>query len=110
MIPGVSRSGATIMGALTLGVDRKTAAELASSWPPHDARRDDAAFSSTDDAITAATIWAWIALAALVSFVVAWVVILRSFLAVVTRYGFAPFAWYWKLIVGAAALVWLAMR
>ena len=27
MIPGVSRSGATIMGALTLGVDRKTAAE-----------------------------------------------------------------------------------
>ena len=28
MIPGVSRSGATIMGALTLGVERKTAAEF----------------------------------------------------------------------------------
>src|SRR3546814_7330482 len=28
MIPGVSRSGATIMGALSLGVDRKTAAEF----------------------------------------------------------------------------------
>jgi undecaprenyl-diphosphatase len=27
MIPGVSRSGATIMGALSLGVERKTAAE-----------------------------------------------------------------------------------
>ena len=28
MIPGVSRSGATIMGALALGVDRRTAAEF----------------------------------------------------------------------------------
>ncbi len=28
MIPGVSRSGATIMGALTLGVERRTAAEF----------------------------------------------------------------------------------
>src|SRR3546814_19111438 len=28
MIPGVSRSGATIMGAMALGVDRKTAAEF----------------------------------------------------------------------------------
>src|SRR3546814_986568 len=28
MIPGISRSGATIMGALSLGVDRKTAAEF----------------------------------------------------------------------------------
>src|SRR3546814_21065028 len=28
MIPGVSRSGATIMGALALGVERKTAAEF----------------------------------------------------------------------------------
>jgi undecaprenyl-diphosphatase len=28
MIPGVSRSGATIMGALLMGVERKTAAEF----------------------------------------------------------------------------------
>src|SRR3546814_7902822 len=28
MIPGVSRSGATIMGALAMGVNRKTAAEF----------------------------------------------------------------------------------
>ena len=43
-----------------------------------------------------------------VSFVVAWAVI-KAFLAVVTRYGFAPFAWY-RIIVGVAALIWLGMR
>ena len=51
---------------------------------------------------------AWTAVGALVSFVVAWAVI-KAFLAVVTRYGFGPFAWY-RIIVGAAALVWLAAR
>ena len=49
-----------------------------------------------------------IAVGALVSFVVAWAVI-KALLAVVTRYGFAPFAWY-RIIVGGAALVWLALR
>jgi undecaprenyl-diphosphatase len=49
-----------------------------------------------------------IALGAFVSFVVAWAVI-KAFLAVVTRYGFAPFAWY-RIIVGIAALLWLGMR
>ena len=49
-----------------------------------------------------------IALGAFVSFVVAWAVI-KAFLAVVTRYGFAPFAWY-RIVVGVAALVWLAAR
>ena len=49
-----------------------------------------------------------IALGAAVSFVVAWAVI-KAFLAVVTRYGFAPFAWY-RIIVGGAALIWLTMR
>ena len=38
----------------------------------------------------------------------AWAVI-KAFLAVVTRYGFAPFAWY-RIIVGVAALAWLAAR
>jgi undecaprenyl-diphosphatase len=30
-------------------------------------------------------------------------------MAVVTRYGFGPFAWY-RIVAGAAALVWLGMR
>jgi undecaprenyl-diphosphatase len=59
------------------------------------------------DAITSGDM-GLIAVGAFVSFIVAWAVI-KAFLAVVTRYGFAPFAWY-RIIVGAAALIWLAMR
>ena len=43
-----------------------------------------------------------------VSFLVAWAVV-KAFLAVVTRYGFGPFAWY-RIIAGAAALLWLGIR
>ena len=43
-----------------------------------------------------------------VSFIVALVVI-RGFVAYVSRRGFAPFAWY-RIAVGAAALAWLALR
>ena len=43
-----------------------------------------------------------------VSFVVALVVV-KGFVALVSRYGFAPFAWY-RIIAGSAALVWLVMR
>jgi undecaprenyl-diphosphatase len=49
-----------------------------------------------------------IAIGFIVSFVVAMLVI-RWFLNVVMRHGFAPFAWY-RIIVGAAALVWLLAR
>jgi undecaprenyl-diphosphatase len=40
-----------------------------------------------------------------VSFFVAWAVV-KAFLAVVTRYGFGPFAWY-RIVAGVAALFWL---
>jgi undecaprenyl-diphosphatase len=43
-----------------------------------------------------------------VSFVVAYIVI-KAFLAIVTRFGFAPFAWY-RIVAGTAALVWLTSR
>jgi undecaprenyl-diphosphatase len=33
----------------------------------------------------------------------------KAFLAVVTKHGFAPFAWY-RIVAGAAALVWLASK
>ena len=43
-----------------------------------------------------------------VSFFVAWAVV-KAFLAVVTRYGFGPFAWY-RIIAGIAALIWLGAK
>lgn len=105
MIPGVSRSGATIMGALTLGVDRKTAAEYSF-------------FLAIPTMVGATSLALWkardtldlhhgsaIALGFVVSFIVALLVI-RWFLNVVSKHGFAPFAWY-RIVVGAAALIWL---
>ena len=106
MIPGVSRSGATIMGAMALGIDRKTAAEFSFFLAlPTLTGATVLQLAKHHDAITKNDI-GLIALGAFVSFIVAWAVI-KAFLAVVTRYGFAPFAWY-RIIVGVAALVWLA--
>jgi undecaprenyl-diphosphatase len=50
----------------------------------------------------------WILLGSLVSFVVA-IVVVKAFISIITRYGFAPFAWY-RIVAGAGALVWLSMR
>jgi undecaprenyl-diphosphatase len=50
----------------------------------------------------------WILLGSLVSFIVA-VVVVKAFVAIIQRFGFAPFGWY-RIIAGSAALVWLAMR
>jgi undecaprenyl-diphosphatase len=43
-----------------------------------------------------------------ISFVVALAVV-KGFVAIVSRYGFAPFAWY-RIVVGSAALVWLLAK
>ena len=111
MIPGVSRSGATIMGALAMGVSRKTAAEFSF-------------FLAVPTMVGASTLelidnhakladaggvgWGEIAIGFVVSFVVALAVI-RAFVAYVSRHGFAPFAWY-RIVIGVAAVAWLALR
>ena len=108
MIPGVSRSGATILGAMSFGVDRKTAAEFSFflAVPTLTGATALQLFKHWDQIPTGQL--AWIGLGSIVSFVVA-VVVVKGFLAIVTRYGFAPFAWY-RIVVGAVALVWLTMR
>ena len=108
MIPGVSRSGATILGAMSFGVDRKTAAEFSFflAVPTLSGATALQLFKHWDDIPTGQL--AWIGLGSLVSFVVA-VIVVKGFMAIVTRYGFAPFAWY-RIVAGAAALTWLAMR
>jgi undecaprenyl-diphosphatase len=42
------------------------------------------------------------------AFLVALVVV-KAFVAIVARHGFAPFAWY-RIVVGSAALIWLTLR
>lgn len=111
MIPGTSRSGATIMGALAMGVGRKTAAEF-SFFLAVPTMLGAATVKILDDpsllAGEAAIGWSEIATGFMAAFVVAMVVI-RAFVAYVSKYGFAPFAWY-RIVVGGAALVWLLGR
>jgi undecaprenyl-diphosphatase len=108
MIPGVSRSGATILGAMAMGVDRKTAAEFSFflAVPTLTGATALQLFKHWDE-IPAGQI-GWIAIGSLISFVVA-VVVVKAFMAIVTRYGFGPFAWY-RIVAGVVALVWLANR
>lgn len=108
MIPGISRSGATIMGALSLGVERRTAAEFSFflAIPTMLGATAVELWSNRADLGTAQ--FGAIGVGFVVSFVVA-VVVVRAFVGVVSRYGFAPFAWY-RIAAGVAALVWLGMR
>jgi undecaprenyl-diphosphatase len=108
MIPGVSRSGATILGAMAVGIDRKTAAEFSFflALPTLSGATALQLFKHRD-ALDSGQ-YGLIAIGALVSFVVALAVI-RLFVTYVSRHGFAPFAWY-RIVVGAAALIWLALR
>jgi len=108
MIPGVSRSGATILGAMSFGVDRKTAAEFSFFLAVPTLTGATALQMFKHRAEITADQLGWIGIGSVVSFVVA-IVVVKAFITIITRYGFAPFAWY-RIVAGAAALVWLGMR
>lgn len=112
MVPGVSRSGATIMGALAMGIERRTAAEFSFFLAiPTMLGATTLELLDNRDALMSGTMgvgWTEIAIGSAVSFVVALAVI-RMFVAYVSRSGFKPFAWY-RIVAGAVALVWLGMR
>ena len=112
MVPGVSRSGATIMGALGLGIGRKTAAEFSFFLAvPTMLGASTLELIDKRDQLTAGAMtvgWGQIAIGFVVSFAVAMAVI-KAFVAYVSRHGFAPFAWY-RIVVGAIAIAWLALR
>ncbi len=106
MIPGVSRSGATILGAMSFGVDRKTAAEFSFFLAvPTLSGATVLQLAKHGGAMTSAEMQL-IGIGFLVSFVVALVVV-KAFVAIVSRMGFAPFAWY-RIAAGLAALAWLS--
>ncbi len=107
MIPGTSRAGATIVSAMLLGADRRSAAEF-SFWLAMPTMAGAFVFdlykSRGQLSMSNAVI---IAFGFVVSFICAWIVV-KSFLGYVQRHGFALFAW-WRVIVGSLGLIALAL-
>lgn len=105
MIPGVSRSGATIMGALLMGVERKTAAEFSFFLAVPTMAAATVYSLYTDRDLLSLDDIQGILIGLGVSFVVALAVV-KAFVAIVSRFGFAPFAWY-RIVIGSIAFVCL---
>jgi undecaprenyl-diphosphatase len=105
MIPGTSRSGATIAGALLMGTDKRSAAEFSFflAMPTMlgaftlDLYKNRSALNFDDVSL--------IVVGFIAAFVAALVVV-RSLLNFVSSRGFAPFA-IWRIVVGTAGLIGL---
>jgi undecaprenyl-diphosphatase len=104
LVPGTSRSGATIMGAYCLGLTREAATEFSFflavptmvAATAYDLAKSASALSAADVPIFA------------VGFVVAFltaVVVVRAFVAYVARSSFVAFAWY-RIGFGLLLLAW----
>lgn len=108
MIPGVSRSGATIMGARLLGVQRAAAAEFSFflAVPTMVAATAYDLFKNWKDLTLDG--FGLIAVGFLAAFVCALLVV-RGVIAFINRYGFVPFAYY-RIAIGAVMIVVLSLR
>lgn len=107
MIPGVSRSGATIAGGLLLKTDKRSAAEFSFflALPTMGAAVAYDLFKNRD--VLDFSDFGLIAVGFVAAFLTALVVV-RFLLDFVSRRGFGPFAW-WRIIVGVAGIVGLAV-
>jgi undecaprenyl-diphosphatase len=107
MIPGVSRSGASIVAAMLLGADKRAAAEFSFFLAiPTMVGAFAYDFYKNRGEMTADHLGI-VAIGFVVSFITA-IVVVKTFLNYVTRHGFALFAW-WRVIVGTLGLIALAM-
>lgn len=107
MIPGVSRSAATIIGGMTQKLDRKTAAEF-SFFLAVPTMFSAAGYKLLQNyqTITADNIDILI-IGNVVAFVVAMIAI-KTFISFLTKYGFKVFGYY-RILVGLAILIMLAL-
>jgi len=107
MIPGVSRSAATIIGGMTQKLDRKTAAEF-SFFLAVPTMFAASAYKLLENykSIDSSNI-SLLLIGNVVAFVVALIAI-KTFISFVTRYGFKVFGYY-RIVVGAAILIMLAL-
>ena len=110
MIPGTSRSGATIVGALMLGVSRGVAAEFtfflaipvmfgASALRLVKYFLSGNMFSGTEAAV--------LGVGCVVAFAVS-IAVIRFLMGFVRRHDFKPFGWY-RIVLGAAVIAWFAL-
>lgn len=108
MVPGTSRSGATIIGGMLAGIQRKTATEFSFflAMPTmlaatvYDLYRNGAALSADQTSAIA------------VGFVAAFVsalILVKAVLRFVSSRTYRPFAWY-RIALGLVVLVWLMAR
>ena len=108
MVPGTSRSGATIIGGMLAGIQRKTATEFSFflAMPTmlaatvYDLYRNGAALSADQTS------------AIVVGFVAAFVsalILVKAVLRFVSSRTYRPFAWY-RIALGLVVLVWLMAR
>ncbi|HUR34351.1 MAG TPA: undecaprenyl-diphosphate phosphatase [Vicinamibacterales bacterium] len=106
LVPGVSRSGATIVGGLLSGLDRPTAAEFSFFLAmPTLAATFGHSLLAMRHQITADRTTELV-----IGFVMAFIAslaVVQPFLAVVRRRGFAPFAWY-RILTGIMLLIAVA--
>ncbi|KAF0139502.1 MAG: undecaprenyl-diphosphatase [Rhodospirillaceae bacterium] len=108
MIPGVSRSGATIMGSLLMRVDRRAATEFS--------------FFVAIPTMLAATVYdlyksrdmlsmdnGLLIIAGFASAFLVALLVVRTAIAFISNHGFTPFAFY-RILLGSIALIVLALR
>ena len=105
LVPGVSRSGATIVGALMLGVNRRAAAEFSFFLSMPTMAGAFAVDLYANRALLDFAALSDIAVGFGVAFVTA-VMVVRWVLSYVSRHGFALFGW-WRIIVGSVAMALL---
>jgi undecaprenyl-diphosphatase len=102
LLPGVSRSGATILGGELLGVERAAAAHFTFYLAvPTMLGASVFELYKKHDALTSAHMTT-IAIGFAVSFIVAYAVV-KTFIAFVSRYGLKPFGWY-RIAAGLALI------
>lgn len=105
MVPGVSRSAATIIGGMTQGLDRTRAAEFSFflAVPTMFGATCKSLFDYVRDggAVTADHVQLF-AIGNLVAFVVA-IIAIKGFIAFLARNGFKAFGWY-RIAVGGAII------
>lgn len=107
MIPGVSRSAATIIGGMTQKLDRKTAAEFSFFLAvPTMFAAAGYKLMQNYQTITAENIDILL-IGNAVAFVVAMIAI-KSFISFLTKYGFRAFGYY-RILVGLAILIMIAL-